>query len=198
MDLPFFWPYDYLENPSGAAPSGGVSSALMWGVGIYTIAPVATAVPSGVASCNITVYLRVKEGYTLTVPVMQGRVKEAALSGVRALAEAGKAKKKNGAVSSVATKVKEAAGMLAKVPFIGSAASMVEGVADITANVAAFFGWSRVLAPPSLIGTVPGAVPNLVATEGDAVGHAAQLVPGIALNIDPALAGGPGEDITAF
>lgn len=68
--------------------------------------------------------------------------------------------------------MKDVAGMLSKVPFIGSAASMVEGVADITANVAAFFGWSRVMTPPTIMGITNAAMPNVTSTEADAVGLA--------------------------
>lgn len=91
---------------------------------------------------NITVFARIKEGYVLTGPVMQGKFKDMAKGALGKLSEGGKGKPR-GAVSSVADTISGVAKKLEGIPIIGSYAGVVSSVAETAGNIAAFFGFSR-------------------------------------------------------
>lgn len=106
------------------------------------MSPATAAIPSAVTGGNVAVYVRMKPGYTLTVPVMQGGIRKHLGTAVSALSEAGKGKKR-GAISSIADTVADVTKKLEGIPIIGSYASMATSVVETAGNIAAFFGFSR-------------------------------------------------------
>lgn len=193
--LPFYWAFDYVQNPSD--PTSG---ATQYEVSVVVLSPMQTAVPGGTAAGSVTFFARLREGYELAVPVMQGpRPKGArAMAGhvMSTLSDAGRSKPKNGPISSVAAGVQEFSKKLSTIPVVGTYASVVEGAASAVANVAAFFGFTRDLEPPRVMGVTNRGANNLGACDYVAFGERAALIPGVVMETEGA--GGTQEDIGAF
>jgi len=158
MTLPWFYPYDYLENPFN-----GISTP-MWNVSLTSLSPAKVSIPNSTAGGNITIYARLMPGYVLTVPVMQGKLKDMAHGAATHLAEGGKGKPR-GAISSVADTVAGVAKKLEGIPFIGSYAGTISSVAETAGNIAAFFGFSRTGTQFDSKGVAVRGMPNTVASD---------------------------------
>lgn len=173
LTLPFFWPFDYAALRSSASAFAQTGLAKSWTVFITNLAPLATAIPGGVASGALTVYVRMKPGYTLTIPTLQS---------------------KKLSVSGVLNSVSSGLTSLSGVPMLGDYARAGAASATIASTVASALGYSRA---PEDVRPVPVqavSFPPLSHAAGKTLVNEANLLPGIYLK--PEL--DSGVDIASF
>lgn len=194
--LPWFYPFDFAENPANKG-AGAFGFTGMWDLVFTNLASVSTAVPGGVAHGQLTVFGRIRPGYVLSTPVMQGKRGHIA-GAISKLSDAGAAAPKTGPVSSVAKVVSDVGSKLSALPFVGGVASAVSGVADVVGNIAAFFGYSKTAAEPALVTTQNTNWNNFATLDGTESAYNAQLIPGIQIGGGPELVGQDGEDVASF
>lgn len=196
LEVPWLWPYDY-----ALIASGGPKRA--WLVNFTTFHPIQTGIAGGDPAVRLTVFVKLKPGYSLAVTQYQGKGrqeswKDHAVRGAKFLEQRTKGFPRDGPVSSVAATVSSAAGKLKGLPVVGGAAALAELGASAVAGVAAFFGYSRDPVPLSVVGVRTNALDNPAATELEDHGMPAALIGTGLFDPDPAKASGSPEDVMSW
>ena len=163
LTLPFYWPYDFAALKSGGGAGGNTGLTNSWNVYITTLAELSTAIPGGIVSGSISIYARMKPGYILTIPSLQGGPLDKP-------------------ISSGLAKAADTLTSMAKIPVIGAYAQAASSLATVASTVASALGHSR---EPEDVRPVPVQaipLPPLSHASGRTLVNEANLLPGVYLD----------------
>ncbi len=198
MQLPWVYPYDYAELPTG--PAG------MWQLYLVCLAPILSGLTGAAASGSVRVFARLMPGYVLSVPQFQGgprrgghlQPSSSTATHTPKLHQQLKQMQANHTISSTADKIAGVADKLSAIPVIGSAASTVAVAAHAASRIAHAFGFSRDTAPKPPMPIAMRSVTNVARYEGDDASEVAAFSQVCEISPDPTMAGSTPEDIMSF
>lgn len=203
VELPYIWPYDFASITT-------LTTGIMWKVYLWSLSPVATAIPGGVTSGSITVYGRLLPDYEMVVPVVQGdhprrhlpaahpahhlraheQTTQSPVEQTTVGVGASSAPVSSGKISGIAGKVANVADKLAKVPVIGPYAEVASKAAGEVKKIASWFGFTRDdhEVVPTWVNGRPFS--NPAHFDGEDTSDIVSLVQNNAISIDPRFGGG--------
>lgn len=189
LQLPFLWQYDFAELPNGPVGS--------WKVSLVCFSPIRSGIADGLTTGTIRIFARLLPGYELTVPHFQGR-RGGHLSVMENVGKYIKEAHETKVVSKTANMVGDVADKFRGIPIVGEAATAVSWAAHGAAEVASWFGFTRESDERHPLPVAHRSVTNVAHFDGSDSGEMAAFTMGNAISIDPALVGGPQEDVASF
>jgi len=195
LQLPFVYPYDFAQLPTG--PAG------MWALSLVCLSPIRSGLASGITTGHFRVYARLLPDYQLLVPHFQGKEsRKGALVETENTKKFSKVKvakpEAKGKFSSIANKVGDIAAGLSAVPVIGEFAEVASAAAYGASTIASWFGFTRDQDEKHPIPITMRSMTNVAHVDGLDSSDAASFTQSPLISIDPTMAGGPVEDCASF
>jgi len=187
LQLEFCWPFDFAQLPTGPANS--------WKLSFSCLSPIATAIPGGLVSGSIRVFVSLMDDYELVVPHIQGKPLQPnhAIKHV-----APKLHDKISAASAAAGKIESIAKKAEGIPIIGPYAGTVEKAAGLAKKAFGWLGFTRHYEEEALSRVLLRPNSSLAHYEGLDASDSASLACINEISTDPLLVGVNNQDPLAF